>query len=88
MGLLNFFFGKDPEIFDEQGRVLHKFPESKWKNWDARLKANPDYDWRVHKGKDVVRHEVIPANPSAPAASPLVPSGAATPKPIPPTKKD
>lgn len=60
MGLLkslgDFLFGKDPDIFDQQGRVLHKFPEDKWKAWDDRLKANPDYDWRNHTGKEAALH--------------------------------
>lgn len=57
MGLLksigDFLFGKDPDIFDDRGRVVHKFPEEKWKAWDNRLKANPDYDWRNHTGKEI-----------------------------------
>lgn len=44
----NFLFGKDPDIFDEAGRVRHKFPEEKWQKWNDRLKANPQYDWRHH----------------------------------------
>ena len=56
MGILKalggFLFGKDPEIFDEQGRVRHKFPDEKWQKWNDRLKANPDYDWRKHGAKD------------------------------------
>lgn len=55
MGILkavgDFLFGKDPDIFDEQGQVRHKFTESKWKAWDDRIKANPDYDWRHHGAK-------------------------------------
>lgn len=56
MGVLkaigDFLFGKDPDIFDEKGRVLHKFPKDKWKEWDDRLKASPDYDWRKHTAKE------------------------------------
>lgn len=56
MGLLksigDFLFGKDPDIFDESGRVRHKFTEDKWKQWDERLKANPDYDFRKHGAKE------------------------------------
>jgi hypothetical protein len=48
----DFLFGKDPEIFDETGRVRHNFPENKWKAWNDRLKSNPDYDWRHHGGKE------------------------------------
>ncbi len=54
MGILKkvgeFLFGKDPDIFDEKGRVVHKFPDEKWQKWNDRFKANPDYDWRKHSG--------------------------------------
>jgi hypothetical protein len=51
----DFLFGKDPDIFDEQGRVRHKFPEEKWKKWNDRLKANPEYNWREHGAKERVQ---------------------------------
>lgn len=55
MGLLkslgNFLFGKDPDIFDSKGEVRHNLPESKWKEWDDRLRNNPNYDFRFHKGQ-------------------------------------
>lgn len=44
----DFLFGKDPDIFDANGRVVHKFDDQKWKNWDNRLKQNPTYDWKKH----------------------------------------
>ncbi|MES2964199.1 MAG: hypothetical protein V4760_09940, partial [Bdellovibrionota bacterium] len=44
-------FGKNPDIFDENGNVRHKFTESKWQQWNDRLKASPDYDWRKHSAK-------------------------------------
>jgi len=47
----DFLFGKDPEIFNEKGEVQHRLPERKWQAWDARLRQNPDYDWRQHVGK-------------------------------------
>jgi hypothetical protein len=46
--VLNFLFGKDPNIFDKDGRVVHPFSEEKWKNWDDRIKASPDFDWKNH----------------------------------------
>lgn len=56
MGILktigDFLFGKDPDIFDESGRVRHKFPEEKWKKWNDRLKANPEYDWHRHSAAE------------------------------------
>jgi len=52
MGILKsiaeFLIGKPADIFDKQGRVLHKFSDEKWRKWDERLKANPDYDWHKH----------------------------------------
>lgn len=54
MGLLkalgDFLFGKDPQIFDENGKVRHKFPEEKWKNWNKRFEKT-EYDWRQHSAQ-------------------------------------
>lgn len=54
MGLLktlgDFLFGKDPDIFDERGRVMHKFPKKKWEAWNNRIKLDPNYNWRHHTG--------------------------------------
>ncbi|MEK7355105.1 MAG: hypothetical protein AAB250_01550 [Bdellovibrionota bacterium] len=47
----DFLFGKNPDIFDENGKVRHKFPDSKWQKWNERLQANPEYDWRKHSAK-------------------------------------
>jgi hypothetical protein len=56
MGLLkalsDFLLGKDADIFDKKGRVVHKFSEEKWKKWDERLSGNPEYDWHNHAGKE------------------------------------
>lgn len=53
--ILEFLGGKDPDIFDANGRVLHKFPEEKWKQWDDRFKGNSDYDWRKHGAQERVQ---------------------------------
>lgn len=54
MGLLksvgDFLFGKDPDIFDDKGNVLHKLPKKKWDQWADRMKTSPDYNWRNHSG--------------------------------------
>lgn len=54
MGLLksvgNFLFGKNPDIFDENGRVVHKLPVKKWEAWHNRTKTDPEYNWRNHTG--------------------------------------
>lgn len=53
MGLLSavagFLFGKDPDIFDKDGRVVHTLPQDVWKAWENRFKS-PEYDWRKHSG--------------------------------------
>jgi hypothetical protein len=54
MGILksigDFLFGKDPDIFDERGQVMHKLPKKKWENWNNRIKLDPNYNWRHHTG--------------------------------------
>ena len=66
MGMLkwlgNFMFGKNAQIFDENGHVLHQFPEEKWAKWNNRLKTNPDYNWHLHAGKEFVLHPEGDAN--------------------------
>ncbi len=49
--LLGFLFGKQAEIFDKTGRVEHDLGSPHWQAWDDRLKSNPDYNWRDHKGR-------------------------------------
>lgn len=65
MGLLSalgdFLFGKDPDIFDENGRVRHKFSDSKWTQWNDRLKANPEYNWRQHGAKERLEKSTPPS---------------------------
>jgi hypothetical protein len=45
--LKGFLFGRDPNIFDENGQVVHKIPRPVWKKWEDRYKQN---NWRVHSG--------------------------------------
>ncbi len=48
--VLNFLFGKNPEIFDERGNVSHKLPRKKWEAWHHRTKIDPQNNWRNHSG--------------------------------------
>ncbi len=48
--ILDFLFGKDPDIFDEQGNVQHKLSKKKWDAWHQRTKVDPQYNWRNHSG--------------------------------------
>lgn len=48
--ILDFLFGKDPDIFDEKGNVSHKLPKKKWDAWYNRTKTDPQYNWRNHTG--------------------------------------
>ena len=49
--VLDFLFGKSPDIFDENGAVVHNFPEEKWKAWRDRFEKR-EYDWRQHQGTE------------------------------------
>lgn len=46
----DFLFGKDPDIFDDKGRVFHKLPKKKWDDWNNRLIKGQEYNWREHTG--------------------------------------
>ncbi len=45
-----FLFGKDADIFDDKGRVLHKLPKKTWDAWHNRLVKGEEYNWRSHIG--------------------------------------
>jgi hypothetical protein len=46
----NFLFGKDADIFDINGNVIHKLPQKKWDAWHNQTKLNPKNNWRNHTG--------------------------------------
>ncbi|MCB0411546.1 MAG: hypothetical protein KDD22_03420 [Bdellovibrionales bacterium] len=48
--LMNFLFGKEPEIFDENGRVRHNLPKEKWDAWNQRYMGGEEFNWRNHTG--------------------------------------
>lgn len=48
--ILDFLFGKDPDIFDETGKVQHKHPDRLWDAWKNKYKTNPEINWRNHSG--------------------------------------
>ncbi len=54
MGILKsigeFLFGRDPDIFDNNGQVSHKLPKRKWDDWQNRYIKSDEYNWRTHKG--------------------------------------
>lgn len=54
MGILkklgDFILGKDPDIFDDKGNVLHKLPKKKWDDWQNRIIKGSEYNWREHTG--------------------------------------
>lgn len=54
----NFLFGKDPDIFDDKGNVLHKLPKKKWDDWNNRIVKGSEYNWREHKGSQAGAPEV------------------------------
>lgn len=62
--ITDFLFGKDPDIFDKDGKVRHNLPELKWKNWNARYLDSPETNWRQHRGK-VFRNNTKPNSGSA-----------------------
>lgn len=62
---LDFLFGKDADIFDDKGRVLHKLPKKKWDEWNDRLVKGKDYNWRDHAGSHAGRAENKPEQPQS-----------------------
>ena len=50
--VLDFLFGKAPDIFDANGKVVHKFSPEKWKAWRDRFEKDKNFDWRQHRGTE------------------------------------
>ena len=69
--VLDFLFGKDPDIFDENGNVLHKHPRKKWEAWQNRLKLNPEYNWRHHTGTLAGDADKVPPSSPTPLKNPV-----------------
>jgi hypothetical protein len=49
--ILQFFFGKEPDIFTERLEIQHRHPRKKWEEWMNRYKMDPSLDWRNHTGQ-------------------------------------
>lgn len=67
MGILktigDVLFGKDPEIFDDKGNVVHKLPKRKWDDWANRYIKGDEYNWRTHVGtKAGAKNDQAPKN--------------------------
>ncbi len=61
----NFLFGKDADIFDDKGNVLHKLPRKQWDDWNSRIIKGSEYNWREHKGTEAGAPEKKPQEPKA-----------------------
>lgn len=57
----DFLLGKDPDIFDDAGRVVHKLPKKKWNDWQDRYVKSESYNWRTHSGTkaDAKQNEIV-----------------------------
>ena len=61
----NFLFGKDADIFDDKGNVLHKLPKKKWDEWNNRIIKGSEYNWREHSGSQAGAPEQKSKNSSS-----------------------
>ncbi len=50
MKLMNFLFGKKPDIFNKKGQVEHQLKKESWEEWENRYKEGREYDWTQHTG--------------------------------------
>ena len=48
--VLDFLFGKDPDIFDKEGRVSHQISKDRWDKWQRRYTHGEEYNWKNHSG--------------------------------------
>ena len=50
MKLIQFLFGKKPDIFNKNGKVEHQRKKNVWKDWKNRYINGKEYDWKKHSG--------------------------------------
>ena len=50
MKLLNFLFGKKPDIFNKKGLVEQELKKKAWSEWKNRYIEESEYDWQNHSG--------------------------------------
>ena len=50
MKIMDFLFGKKPNIFDKNKEVRHKLNTFTWQEWKNRYLNDPEYDWKRHEG--------------------------------------
>lgn len=67
--VLDFLFGKDPNIFDEKGNVRHQFTDQKWQDWQNRFKDS-EHNWREHAAREKKSKASAPVTPLTPLAQP------------------
>lgn len=48
--ILNFLFGKMPDIFSEKGEVDQTRTHQSWSKWKRRYKESFEYNWKKHTG--------------------------------------
>ena len=47
--LLEFLFGRSPDVFDKEGEIDLRLPDQVWTNWARRYWQN-EFNWRRHQG--------------------------------------
>ena len=60
--ITDLLFGKDPDIFDDKGKVIHKLPKKKWDDWHNKIIKGENYNWRMHTGSKAGLTEQKPEN--------------------------
>ncbi len=50
MKLMDFLFGKKPNIFNKTGKVEHQLKENAWSEWKNRYIQGKEYNWKKHSG--------------------------------------
>jgi len=50
MKIMDFLFGKKPNIFDNSKDVRHELKTSTWQKWKNRYLHDTEYDWQRHQG--------------------------------------
>ena len=49
--IMNFIFGKFPQIFNKKGEISHDLGDESWDQWKNRYKTK-EYNWKNHSGRN------------------------------------
>ncbi len=54
-----FFIGKRPRIFNDQGIAEHDLGKNTWEKYQMKYKTDPSYNWKNHMGHTTKNNKIV-----------------------------